>query len=97
MHLERAAAGGSAWARSQLAEPPCPAPVAHLKDWAYELVGRSGAGMTGLAPLSYQELAAWAHVTGRHVTPLEVLGLMALDRVIRHPPDAETMAGDAED
>lgn len=86
MHLERAAANGDLWARAQLEGPPCPESLAYLVGWAYELVGRSGVGMSGLAPLRYSEVEAWARVMGREVSPPEVEALMRLDRVLRSPP-----------
>jgi hypothetical protein len=98
VHLERAAAQGDLWARAQLADGPvCPEPVAHLRSWAYELVGRSGVGMGGLAPLRYSEIEAWARLTGRCVTPRDVAALLALDRVLRQPPGEHEMVPDHDD
>ena len=74
-------------------EPPCEYPecLAYLHGWSLELLGRSGVGMSGYAPLSYAELVSWALLTGRQVTPAEVDALMALDAVLRHPePPEET-------
>lgn len=54
--------------------------------WAYELVGRSGAGASGMAPLMYQTIEAWARLTGRDLPePEEVHALVRLDAAILAP------------
>jgi len=88
-HLERAAANGDLWARAELQGPACPEVVAYLVPWAYELVGRSGMGMNGLAPLRYSEIEAWSRLTGRVLVPMEVEALIRLDRVLRSPPPVD--------
>jgi hypothetical protein len=85
-HLERAAANGSAWAMDQLEPPPAPEALLYLVPWAYELLGRSGAGMNGVAPLSFGTIGEWARLTHRDVTPMEVHALLVLDRTLRQPP-----------
>lgn len=63
--------------------PAFPDCVAYLWRWTIELVGRSGSGMAGAAPLSHEEIRAWAGLTGQHPTPREVGALMKLDRTMR--------------
>jgi len=93
-HLELKAKRGDAKAIREL-EPPCDPPdvLLYLMDWAYELVGRSGATMAGLAPLSYPTVESWARLMDLTLSPLEVRALIALDAVLRHPdtdePDEE--------
>jgi hypothetical protein len=66
--------------------PQCPADLGYLYGYATELVGRSGVGMNGLAPLSYTTLRDWQALTGIALEPDEVTALMRLDSVIRNPP-----------
>lgn len=56
-----------------------------LVGWAFRLVGRSGGGMEGLAPLSYQAVEAWARLMDVRLHPWEVDALMELDAAIRCP------------
>ena len=62
----------------------------YLVEWAYALCGRSGATMGGIAPLSFTTIRDWAMLMNRHITPLEVQALLAIDAVIREP-DTETV------
>jgi len=41
------------------------------------------AGMSGLQPLTYAEIAAWAHLTDRQPLPHEVMALLTLDTEFR--------------
>ena len=79
------AARGIAAAIRELEGPPCPDTLEHLKVWAHELHGRSGVGMGGVAPVSHREIEAWARLTHRQPTALEVEALRVLDAVLRHP------------
>jgi hypothetical protein len=88
-HLEHAAKRGVATAMAALTPPPYPDAVAYLEDWTWQVHGRSGVSMDGLAPLSYGTVADWAALTGRDPTPEEVEALMQLDVVLRFPDAGE--------
>lgn len=84
-HLEAAAQRGHAGAQTALVGPPIPEALAYLWDWLFELDAARGVTMDGLAPLTYQDLDAWARLTDRHPEPHEVRALLYLDSVLRHP------------
>jgi hypothetical protein len=94
--MEAAARRGDAKALEQLEPPPCPEGAEYLVGWAYQLWGRSGAGMAGLAPLSHTEIAAWARLTGNDPDPLEVEALIVLDRVLLEPDSAAEQTKEEE-
>jgi hypothetical protein len=84
-HLEAAARRGHPAAVAALEGPECPDAVSYLRDWLHELHGRSGVGMSGLAPLTYGAIADWARLTGRRPHPYEVRALLTLDAVMLFP------------
>lgn len=85
-HLVKAATAGHARSRQILeGGPPCPEGFEYLREWAFRLHGRSGAGMGGLAPLSYGTIAAWSQFTGITPEPDEVDALIRLDGVLLVP------------
>lgn len=101
-HLEVAARKGNAAAIRELAGPEIPASVAHLRVWLYELHGRSGIGMGGVAPLTFRTIADWAdaYAIEPKPTPDEYAALMMLDTLLltesqpkkpKNPPDATTV------
>jgi hypothetical protein len=53
-------------------------PQAQLRGWFGELSSRRQSGM-GMNPITYCEIKAWADLTGRNPSPLEVAALVALD------------------
>jgi len=57
----------------------------YLWEWVRALHGRSGVGPAGLAPLSYETVAAWARLSGERPRPFEVEALMDLDAVLLSP------------
>lgn len=62
------------------ADPP-PAGAEFLWEWFLDLsAGRASNGF-GPSPLSWQDIAAWAALTGQAPTPWEVSVLRRLDRV----------------
>lgn len=69
--------------------PECPESLEYLLGWTYQLYGRSGVGMDGVAPLSYATVAEWARLMGVTVRPTEIEALMLLDAVMRHPGEDE--------
>ncbi|MFH1603815.1 MAG: hypothetical protein ABIH03_07905 [Pseudomonadota bacterium] len=86
-HWEAAARAGNADAALKLTPPDYPDCVGYLWEWVLELHGRSGVTMAGLAPLTYETVAAWAKLRGVRPTPEEVAALLVLD--------AELCAGSA--
>lgn len=89
-HLEASARAGSNASAAQLVEPDFPDELGYLLVWANALVGRSGAGMAGLAPLSHAEVMAWAALSDTRPEPWEVGALMELDAALRwREPDEE--------
>lgn len=73
---------------AQLEGPAYPACLGYLLDWAHELLGRSGVGMNGFAPLTYSTIRDWSVLTDRAIAPHEVHALMVLDRAMRTTPEA---------
>lgn len=63
--------------------PRCPAWLEYYLDHAYKLVGRSGEGMNGAAPLSWRELGAYQRETTWRFWPGEKDLLMRIDSLIR--------------
>lgn len=89
-YVEASAKRGNPEAIAALEGPPFPEAVEYLWEWAGELVGRSGVGMEGYAPLSFATVESWARLTHRHPTPDDVHALFMLDAVMRHPEPADT-------
>lgn len=84
-HLEYLAERGDSSAQAELdAEPQCPEEVKYLVEWAYLLFGRSGAGLSGPNPLSFNTVEAWARLYDLEVSPLEVEALVWLDDAMRN-------------
>ena len=88
-HWEAAARSGSVVAADKLVAPEFPEELSYLWDWTLELHGRSGAGMAGLNPLSYETIDAWGRLTGRDPMPHEVEGLILLDAALRPVSDSD--------
>lgn len=82
-HAESSARGGSEAAIRALTEPDFPDELGYLLTWAHSLVGRSGVGMAGLAPLSHAEVVAWAALTDSRPEPWEIDALMEIDAALR--------------
>jgi hypothetical protein len=83
--MERLAARGNARAQAALEGPEMPQEFRYLREWSDALFGRSGVGMSGVAPLSHGTVLAWSLTTGHRPTPAEVEALMLLDTVRRDP------------
>lgn len=73
-------------AQQELEGPAAPEPVQYLLRWSWEMYGRSGVSMDGVAPLSYTTIRDWAVLTDRAIDPHEVQALLVLDAVRRNPP-----------
>jgi hypothetical protein len=69
--------------------PPFPDCLTYLRDWLFELHGRSGLGMSGAAPLSYATIEYWAKLNDITVQPHEVQALLVLDSVYLNPGKPE--------
>ena len=65
-----------------------PEALEYLSDWLTELHGRSGVGMGGVVPLTYDTVYHWAVLTGRWPRPYEVAALLTLDAIQCHPTAA---------
>lgn len=63
--------------------------MVYLRDWLYELHGRSGMTDHGPAPLSWPALDAWARMTGRKPDTSETDALFSLDAVLLAPGSME--------
>jgi hypothetical protein len=74
-------------AREALEGPMFPLDMEHIYLWNQELFGRSGIGMSGVAPLSYGAISDWSRLTGNSPEPDEIQALLRLDAVMRHPPE----------
>lgn len=60
--------------------PPLPPAGAYLWRYFIELDAARGGTGFGPSPIGYQDILAWARLTGRRPLPWEVGVLMALDR-----------------
>jgi len=81
-HWEEDARSGSGAAIERLTPPDFPDCVNYLWSWAMELHGRSGVGMSGLVPLTYEAILAWSALRGIRPTPSEVHALIAIDSAL---------------
>ena len=81
--MEVAARKGNRRAIELLRGPEVPESLRHIREWLYQLYGRSGASMDGAAPLSHEELRAFCEFYELRPTPDEVEALMMLDTVLR--------------
>lgn len=88
-HLEAAARRGNAHAKAKLEGPEFPESLDYLHGWLHELHGRSGVGVSGLAPMTYETIAAWSALTGQQPDALDVNALLRLDSVLLSPPDEQ--------
>lgn len=79
------AAKGDVRAVAALEEPAYPAHLEYLRQWSRALIGRSGIGMEGIAPLKPTEVLAWSVLSGHTPTPAEFDALLLLDAVRRDP------------
>lgn len=87
-HYEQAARQGDTRAIARLEGPEFPDVMTHLYVWLMELFGHSGVGLDGFAPLTYGTIVDWARLTGRQPDGADVLALMRLDAILRHPTNA---------
>jgi len=59
---------------------PEPHPAArYIMDWWRELHRARAAGAGGPAPIGFVDIDAWARLTGRRPTALEIAGIRAMD------------------
>ena len=61
--------------------PRLPADAAHLWGWFCELAGARGSNGYGPNPIGYQDILAWATLTGTAPYPAEVSVILELDRL----------------
>jgi hypothetical protein len=86
---EERARRGLAGAQEALDGPPFPCDLEYLYGYASELVGRSGLGMSGLAPVSNREIESFERLHGITLEPYEVEAIYRLDSAMRNPPKEE--------
>lgn len=84
-----AAERGSESARLALEGPECPASLLYLLGLAYAVHGRSGVGMSGLAPLSWTTLDAMCRLSALTLDAEDIDGLFVLDSVMLNPTKPE--------
>jgi len=91
--LRKAATGdtpGAIRARKLLELPEYPEELEYLVEWVYQLHGRSGVGMSTVAPLSYATVETWIRVMDiQFIEPYHIEALMVLD--------AALLTGDVEE
>ncbi len=75
--------------RKKLEAPAYPAWIGYMRQWSRELHGRSGAGMSGLLPVSYQTIGEWSRLKRIRLMPYEVDGLIAVDMAMLYPGDRD--------
>lgn len=85
--MERAAERGNETAKAQLQGPSCPQSLRYLLVWCYELHGRSGVGMSGLNPLTWETLGAWSRLTGSVPDGEDTHALFLLDATLLNPAE----------
>lgn len=69
--------------------PEYPETAEYLREMLFELHGRSGVGMSGLAPLSYSTIVDWMRLKGVVVAPEEIDALLLLDSAMIAPGEPE--------
>lgn len=84
--MESAAARSPA-ARKLLEGPECPEELEYLLRWARELARTRAVGMNGAEGITYPMIEAWARLTAREPSALEVEGLLLIDAAMRFPGD----------
>jgi hypothetical protein len=63
--------------------PELPEEIEHLIQWVYELHGRSGATLGGIAPVSYSVIEAWMRLKDIGLLePYEIEALVMLDATL---------------
>ena len=77
-------------------EPELPGVLQYLWEWFWELARRRGGGL-GPAPITWQELDAWAGRTGKEPTPWEAALIMRLDDAYLHHLAEKNKEKGAED
>jgi hypothetical protein len=85
-HLEGLAARGHKKALEKLEGPTFPEALEYLWDWFQDLDSSRHTTPEGPEPLTYQEILAWAQLTGSRTTPEEVRALRLLDKAYLNPP-----------
>ena len=92
VHLELAARRGNPSAIAALAGPEYPDAVEYLHGLLWQVHGRSGASMNGLAPLSWGTLRDFRDFTGVRITGDDARALMRLDAILLSPGDEKAEA-----
>jgi hypothetical protein len=66
--------------------PECPESLRYLLGWIHALHGRSGVGMSSLAPLSWTTIESWSRLTGNIPDQEDLDALFLLDAIMLTPP-----------
>lgn len=82
----------SAWLQTgvkppELIEVECPDSIHHVWRWFLTLQKRRGTGGMSINPISFQDIAAWASLTGNDPTPFEVECICDLDDLLTAPKE----------
>lgn len=93
VHLESAAARGSALAIARLEGPEPPEDLLYLLEYAEELARGRRYSVNGPEPIGWTDIHAWAQLTGRHPEPDEVHAILLIDAVLLNP--GEVTRGDS--
>lgn len=73
--------------------PQCPDELRYLLAWARELAASRSYDMNGAHGFTYPMIDAWARLTDRDPSPLEVEGLFQIDVAMRSPAKADATEG----
>lgn len=82
-HLEQLAKSTGEAPAELVGEHELPEALAHVWEWFCELSNARAPGAFSLAPISYQDMEAWARLTGAQPTSAEVGLLRQLDDAFR--------------
>lgn len=88
-HWELLASRGRVDAIERVRGYEMPLEMGYIYAAAGAMFGRSGVGMSGVAPLSYSTVRDWMSLTGTRLAPHEVEAVIALDGVMRTPVAVE--------
>lgn len=73
--------------------PPIPPGMRPIFDAFLELSGTRAPAMSGAAPITFSEIAAWQRVHGIRLSPWEIDTLRALDAVALNAATSSTTPG----
>lgn len=83
-----------AQANERLNGPDAPESLGYLHELLGQLHGRSGAGMNGLAPLTFETIESFCRLKDVQLNAFEIDALLLLDTILLYP---EAIASDDAD